>query len=166
MKVNFKSTLMAIACSAFIFYACEQKGTSQEDIAKIKAELKEEMKQEQEMNDLKAENEKLKDQLAEEKSKPNTTQASTPVAESAPDKVKVRNADNAGLVLRTQPNDATKIAGEGVPHFFTGYIFDCIGTSGNYYKVFFEGGHYYIPKKYAAPYYGSSPGGSGPMRDY
>ena len=66
--------------------------------------------------------------------------------------VRIKNANNSGVVLRTQPNEGSKLTGPSYPHFFTGDVLSCVGTFGSYYEVCYDGYYYYIPKKYADPY--------------
>lgn len=154
---------LVVLCGCILFSGCV-------DQQKIKEELKAEMEQEMEVKKLQEENEKLKEQLdskkeeAEkkelaEKVEKKTVQVREETPVVVPDKVKIHDADNAGVVLRTRPSDSTKLKGSGYPHFFTGYVFSCVGVSGRYYKVYFDGGYYFVPKRYASPYYGGSIGG-------
>lgn len=55
-------------------------------------------------------------------------------------------ADN--VCLRTCPSESCKWGGHGAPHFDVGDTLPWVGTSGNYYKVEFNGYYYYVPKKY------------------
>lgn len=183
MKIFSKAVLPVIILGgAVVLAGCVDKN-------KIKEELKEEMQKEQEVKQLADENQKLKEQLAAQEAEgAAASQAAAAAAAAAsaaqqqaiqakqaaqqtaattvPDKIKIRNADNAGVVLRTSPSDASKITGRNGwnPHFKTGYVFDCVGVSGSYYKVYFEGDYYFIPQKYASPYSGSQSAG-GPV-DY
>lgn len=141
------------------------------DQNKLKEELKAEMEQERQLEDLQKENERLKADLESETAKAEEAEKKVQVAKAqtkhveqenavtVPDKVKIRDADNAGVVLRTRPSDSSKLTGSNNPHFFTGYVFQCVGISGSYYKVYFDGGYFFIPKRYASPYYGGSLGG-------
>jgi len=55
------------------------------------------------------------------------------------------------VCLRSQPNESSKMTGSNAPHLFTGETYDCLGTVGNYYKIRYNGGQYYLPKQYGRP---------------
>lgn len=70
---------------------------------------------------------------------------------SYPGYVVIRNADEMGVALRTQPDDSYKLTGSDNPHLFTGYKLECVGVSGSYYRVKYNGCCYYIPMEFASP---------------
>ena len=53
------------------------------------------------------------------------------------------------VCLRYGPSESTKMTGQYAPHFDTGETLPYCGQEGNYYKVKWDGGIYYIPTKYA-----------------
>lgn len=55
------------------------------------------------------------------------------------------------VCLRSQPDEAYKMTGPNNPHLYTGEIYDCVGESGNYYCIIYNGGYYYLPKQYGRP---------------
>ena len=145
-------TIIALVGSAICSSCVDQN--------KLKEELKAEMEQERQLEDLQKENERLKADLESETAKAEEAEKKAQVVKTqtkyverentatVPDKVKIRDADNAGVVLRTRPSDSSKLTGSNNPHFFTGYVFQCVGISGSYYKVYFDGGYFFIPKRY------------------
>lgn len=63
----------------------------------------------------------------------------------------VISGDN--VCFRTQPNENSKVMGGQYKHLYTGDYLPCTGIVGNYYQVTYDGGYYYIPKKYGRPRY-------------
>ena len=57
------------------------------------------------------------------------------------------------VCLRSTPSERGKLTGPSYPHFFTGDELTCVGQTGSYYKVVYNGSYYYIPKKYGRPRY-------------
>ncbi|MBP3228042.1 MAG: zinc-ribbon domain-containing protein [Bacteroidaceae bacterium] len=55
------------------------------------------------------------------------------------------------VCLRSRPDESAKLTGSAYPHLDTGEVYPCLGTTGNYYKIDFDGTAYYIPKQYARP---------------
>lgn len=52
------------------------------------------------------------------------------------------------VCLRTCASESCKWTGRNAPHFDTGDKLTYYGQSGNYYRVGWNGGTYYLPKKY------------------
>lgn len=52
------------------------------------------------------------------------------------------------VCLRSRPSESAKMTGSSAPHFYTGNKLVYYGQSGNYYRVGWNGGTYYLPKKY------------------
>lgn len=74
------------------------------------------------------------------------------VQRTVPNRIRIKDANNAGVVLRSFPNESSKMTGPSNPHFYTGGVLDCVGIEGNYYAVSYNYGVYYIPMRYADPY--------------
>ena len=55
------------------------------------------------------------------------------------------------VCLRSRASESYKMTGSLYPHFNTGDIFTCYGIEGNYYRVGWHNGIYYLPKKYGRP---------------
>lgn len=64
------------------------------------------------------------------------------------------------VCLRSQPNESSKMTGPNSPHLFTGEVYECLGTTGNYYKINYKGKSYYLPMQYGRPRGGASSGTS------
>ena len=160
MKVTKLFIALAIAAPVFLT-SCDSK-------EKIKQELKEEMAKEEAQKKLEEENEALKAQLGQSQQQAAVAQAAAQaaaqVAEANVERVRIKNANGAGAILRTSPSmsNGARWNGNGAPHFYTGYVFECVGTVGAFYKVYFDGSYYYLAKKVASPCSNSTAPG-GPM---
>lgn len=55
------------------------------------------------------------------------------------------------VCLRARPNEGSKMTGPHNPHLYTGECYECVGVSGNYYKINYHGYYYYLPKRYGRP---------------
>jgi hypothetical protein len=55
------------------------------------------------------------------------------------------------VCFRTQPNENSKLVGPSYDHVNTGDVLQCVGQTSDYYKVYYDGSYYYIPKKYGRP---------------
>ena len=151
----------AIAAPVFLT-SCDSK-------EKIKQELKEEMAKEEAQKRLEEENAALKAQLGQTQQQAAVAQAvaqaaAQQVAEANVQRVRIKNANGAGAILRISPSmsNSARWSGNGAPHFYTGYVFECIGSVGAFYKVCFDGDEYYLAKKVASPCSNSAAPG-GPM---
>lgn len=114
-------------------------------ITELKNKAKEEEAQQAQMHAAE-EAQRLADKMAQEMA------SKAANVQQVPSQIRIKNANNAGVVLRTHPDDATKLTGPYNPHFFTGDVLSCTGISGSYYEIYYEGDYYYIPMKYASPY--------------